>query len=181
MRLIYSKRHRNAVRAGAALAGLTITAAFAFFFATLIGDAEHEGQTGKGPTEVLPVTLSFPDGLTPESPVEMTATLNNETAGTISLDTFEMELETPTVPACAENWLEAWAERVSNGEQHTTLQAVLDGTNEGTWGEYAPGTQNVFPTAAVKVWLRFDPSTTAVDQSSCEQAPVIARVHAETP
>lgn len=178
------KRRRNAIRGAAFLAGLAITAAVAFFLATLIGDGSHEGLTGEGPTENLPVSIDFPDGVSPDNPVEVSATITNETTVPIELMRFEMDVETPSVPVCGEEWLRIRPE-VEGGGTSNNWEGKLAGENENPFGPYAPGEQDVFDGINPEleaVWLEFDPALTeGTDQSACEEVPVVVTAHAETP
>jgi hypothetical protein len=174
----HRKRSIRSIAFGAAFS--LALAALAFFFATLIGDAEHEGTTGKGGTESLPMSVSFADGLSPENRVEVEVTLTNETGHTIELEQFSMDVETPTVPACGEEWLQFSPENLT-GSPSTKWEERLNGENPSPWGSYGAGTQSVFDAPEAVMFLEFDPATEATDQSSCENVPVIVHAHAETP
>lgn len=170
---------RNPIRGATFGAAFAIAAAaLAFFAVTYIGDGEHQGTTGGGSTQSLPVTISFPDGLTPTNRVPISAEVENTTSGSLSFKNFTLTAETPTVPKCASEWLRFRAEVTSSGLKDEIWDKVIHGEYTGTIGPYAPGKHAIFTASGTGVYLEFSPTKSGeTDQSSCQEVPVKVKGH----
>jgi hypothetical protein len=181
------KRFKRSTRVAAAWGGFIVSVAAAFFLATYIGDGSHEGTTGEGIEESLPVLVSFPDGVTPTNPVEVSAALENTTSETITFTSFTMDVETPSFPKCGNEWLDVVAKKAADGVDpywNDTIHGKVRG--EGIVGSPFPAnkttpiaTKNNFG-ESVELWLEFKsgPAGTT-DQSACESIPVVVDGHLE--
>lgn len=169
-----SKR-RWSMRAAAGFMGLIVSVSAAFFLTTYIGDGSHEGKTGThAAPKTLPVLISFPESqLAPEHPVEVTAKLENTTGKAVSFQKLKLTAETPTVPKCGSEWLKF---REEGGTEPEVWQGVVNGTQSP--GAIPAGTSNIL-TNGGKLFLEFDPSKNSVDETSCENVPVIVKGHLE--
>lgn len=165
---------------GAALSVATMAAAF-FAITTYVSEGSHEGSTGAAAevNHALPMTVSFPNGLTPTAPQKLTIEVENNTSATATAAGPRLEIKTPTIPICGEQWLEAFPENEA-GEEQTALAGRFAGTNTAAL-EPIPaggGPKNVLTffssTPKVKqILLRFKPSlTAATDQTACANQPV---------
>jgi hypothetical protein len=114
---------------GAVLSIATVSFAF-FLVTTFSGEGSHEGTTGAAAKETLslPVTVSFPDGVTPTNPVPLSLEVENTTGKAATVAGPVVTIETPTDPICGENWLQVLPEKF-NGEEETVMTAKLSGAN----------------------------------------------------
>lgn len=173
---MFKFKRRWSVVPAAGVLGLAVSAAFAFFLTTYLGDGSHEAKTGKGTTQTLPVVVNFADGVTPTNPVQVSASLENTSGKALTFKKFPMTVKTPTVPKCGSEWL------ILRGEGSTSSGSgwdnIIKGTNEKSLDPIPAGTSNII-TNGGKIWLEFDPSKTSVDQTSCEGVPVVVSGHLE--
>jgi hypothetical protein len=173
------RKWRNGARIAAGFAGFVVSLAAAFFVATYISSGTHEGKTGSAGNIAQPVTITFGEGLTPTKPVEVTATVNNTSGGPRQWKSFELKIETPSVPICGQEWLQLRPEK-TDGTTSEPWVNQFKGTNGSPLLPIPTGTQNIFafnPTAGntpKAVWLEFKPTLVgSTNQATCENVPVI--------
>lgn len=170
-----NRKWRNGARIAAGFAGFVVSLAAAFFVTTYLSEGTHEGKTGTAGNQAQAVTINFPEGeLTPTHPVIVTATVNNTSGGPRVWKSFPMEVKTPTVPVCGEQWLELYAQRDQAGvkSEAPAWSEIIKGTNSTPMAPIATGVQNIFTTAngeLENVYLRFKPALVgSTNQKSCE-------------
>lgn len=179
---IKANRTRRAAAVFGAVSALA-TMALAFFAVTYLGDGSHEGTTGGGSTESLPVNVNFADGLTPSNPVEVTAELENTSGESLRFTNFELTAETPSIPQCGNEWLTFKVEQLE-GTSGSALSKWIsaiggEGTEANFIGPLSTGTSSIFD-GEVKVYLQFKSGLAGeVDQSACQEVPVIVNGHLE--
>jgi hypothetical protein len=173
------KWHLKRAVLGAALS-IAVTAAAFFTLTTFISSGEHEGTTG-AVTEVnkaLPMTVSFANGLTPTNPVKLTVEVENNSGQIATAAGPRIEIKTPTIPICGEQWLEAFPE-TETGEEQAALAARFAGTNTAALEPIPAGVKkdvltyfNSTPKVR-QILLRFKPGLiSTTDQTSCASQPV---------
>lgn len=164
---------------GAALS-VAVTAVAFFTVTTFVSEGSKEGTTG-ATTEVnkpLPVTVSFANGLTPTNPVKLTVEVENNTTETARVGGPKLEIKTPTIPICGEQWLEAFPEN-ELGEENTALAARFNGSNTAALEPIPAGAKKDIltyfnSTPKIKqILLRFKPGLIgSTDQTACASQPV---------
>jgi hypothetical protein len=167
---------------GAVLSIAAVSAAF-FLTTTFSGEGSHEGQTGTAAEEnhALPLTVSFPDGVTPTHSVPLTLMVENTTGKTATVAGPVVTIETPTDPQCGAEWLEVFPE-LNSGEKDAVMAARLAGTNTKPLATIPAGggPKNVLTFYKVaaetpelnRLLLQFKPSMNTVDETACANAPV---------
>lgn len=180
----HSKKARHSLRVTAGLLGLLVSVAAAFFLSTYIGEGTYEAKSGGSTKTTLPLVLSFPEGVTPTNPVELTAKLNNTSTETLTFHTIKLTPETPSFPKCGTEWLTITAkgaEAVNNAWWQATIEGTTRSESSGV-GKFAPGLLPLIQRSeaegsshegsAVKLWLEFKASKVGTDQSACQEIPV---------
>lgn len=171
---------------GGALSVAVVAAAF-FVVTDYTSEGSHEGTTGSTSEAAhpLPLTVSFPDGVTPTHPVPLTIEVENDAAVPVELAGPQIEIKTPTDPVCA-SWMEAFpenesgtentgvAERISGADMRP-LKPIPAGAGPANVLSYYNGTLK-------QITLRFKPSLVAgTDQTSCANQPVKVTAKLVTP
>jgi hypothetical protein len=179
---------------GAVLSIATVSFAF-FLVTTFSGEGSHEGQTGSAAKEnhALPVTVSFPDGVTPTNPVPLTLEVENPGSAAATVAGPVVTIETPTDPICGESWLQILPEKF-NGEEETVMTEKLAGVNTEALGSIPAGagpksigfyyrSNGGLGAEQVKRFvLEFKPGLSAgTDETSCASAPVKVTAKLTTP
>jgi hypothetical protein len=173
------RKWRHGARVAVGICGFIVSMAAAFFVATYLSEGTHEAKTGTAGNFAQAVNVGFPEGLTPTNPVKVTATVNNTSGAARQWKSFRLEIKTPTVPICGEQWLQLRPEK-EDGTTSTAWEAQFNGTNAVPLLPIPTGVQNVFafnPTAGntpKAVWLEFKPSLVgSTNQASCEGVNVV--------
>lgn len=174
-RMTTKARLRHGARGAAFIAGFLVSLAAAFFVATYLSEGTKEGKTGSAGNQAQPVNISFPDGLTPTNPVPVTATVENNSGGSRTWKSFKMEISTPTVPICGQQWLQLRPEK-TDGTTSTAWEQIIAGTNTTPLTPISAGSRNIFnsgPDTLKAVYLEFKPALVGTtDQRSCENVSV---------
>jgi hypothetical protein len=167
-------RLRHTARVAAGLLGFVTTLAVAFFIGSYLGDGSHTGTAGSGGngTKTVPVKVNFPSGqLTPQTPVDVTAEVENATSKAVTFTKIK-----PTISTGAAGCDASWFKVIVEGGGKATQWA------EAFAGTAAPPVALTYAAGATTPVLRSSESKlklvleeTGTDQSACEGAPVTLR------
>lgn len=166
-------RLRHSTRLAAGALGFITTISVAFFIGSYLGDGSFTGNAGSGGngTKTVPVKVSFPSGqLTPQTPVDVTAEVENTTSKAV---TFTKVKPTVTTAAgCDASWFKVIVE--GGGKAPQWAEAFAGTASPPVALTYAAGaTTPVTRSSEAKLKLVLE--ETGTDQSACEGAPVTLR------
>jgi hypothetical protein len=167
-------RLRHTTRLAAGALGFITTLAVAFFIGSYLGDGSHTGTAGSGGngTKTVPVKVNFPSGqLTPQTPVDVTAEVENTTSKAVTFTKIKPTITTGAA-GCDASWFKVIVE---GGGKATQWAEAFAGTAAPPVAlTYAAGTTTpVLRSTEAKLKLVLE--ETGTDQSACEGAPVTLR------
>lgn len=170
------KRMRRTTVLVAGIVGLLTAASFAFFVGSFLADGSHEGTAGSGGTgtNTLPVKVNLLSAqLTPNSPVPLTAEVENTTSKSVTFTHVAATITTAEPAKCLPQWFHV---KVEGGGKSAQWTEALEGkANAPVTLKYEPGTTSVFRSSEVTAKLVLE--ETGTNQEACEGSPVTVNFH----